>query len=83
LLPALAALRALRDKLISPPVAGAIVSFQIESLDGMGLPREVLATTVDERVAYTALAKAKKRFPNQKIVLRGQTISGARIDPAT
>jgi len=47
------------------------------------LPREVLATTVDERVTLTALAKPKKRFPNQKIVLRGQTISGDRIDPAT
>jgi hypothetical protein len=79
---ALAALRAHRDKLTSPPATEAIVSFQIEVLDSMGLPREVLGTATDERVAHTALAEAKKRFPRQKIVLRGKTSSGERIDPA-
>jgi hypothetical protein len=79
---ALAALRAYRDKLTSPPVSAAVVSFQIEALDGMGLPREVLAITIDERVARATLAKAKKRFPSQEIVLRGKTSSGERIDPA-
>jgi hypothetical protein len=80
---ALAALRAYRDKLISPPVTGAIISFQIEALDGMGLPREVLAITVDERITRSALAKAKKRFPAQKIVLRAKTSSGERITTET
>jgi hypothetical protein len=64
---ALAALRAYRDKLTSPRVTGAIVSFQIEALDGVGLPREVLATTVDEHLAHATLAKAKKQFRDQKL----------------
>jgi hypothetical protein len=78
----LAALRAYRDKLTAPPVTAAIVSFQIEARDGMGLPQEALATTVDERVACATLAKARKRFPGQEIVLRGKTSSGERIYPA-
>ncbi|WP_158813651.1 hypothetical protein [Methylocapsa sp. S129] len=78
---AVAALRAYCDKLLSPPATGAIVSFQIEALDGVGLPREALATTVDPRVARSAFARAKRRFPDQKIVLRGQTISGERVHP--
>jgi hypothetical protein len=78
----LAALRAYGDKLASSPHTGAIVSFQIEALDEMGLPREVLATTVDECLARSTLVKAKKRFRNQKIVLRAKTISGERINPA-
>jgi hypothetical protein len=76
----LAALRAYRDKLASPPAAGAIVGFQVEALDELGLPREVLVATVDEGVARSTLAKAKNQFPDQKIVLRARTISGERID---
>jgi hypothetical protein len=79
---ALAALRAHRDKLTSPPVTAAIVSFQIEAQDGMGLPREVLATTVDGHLARAMLAKATKRFHGQKVALRGKTSSGERIDLA-
>ena len=79
---ALVALRAYRDRLASPPATKAIPGFQIEALDNMGLPREVLATIVDERVAHTTLAEAKKRFPDRNIVLRGTTSNGERINPA-
>ena len=78
---ALAALRAYRDKVTPPLANAAITKFQIEVLDSMGLPQEVLATIVDERIARSALAEAKKRFPDRKIVLRGTTSNGERIDP--
>jgi hypothetical protein len=76
----LAALRAYLDKLASPSSTAAIVGFQVEALDELGLLREVLVATVDEGVARSTLAKAKNQFPNQKIVLRARTMSGERID---
>jgi hypothetical protein len=79
---ALAALRAYLDKLVSPSAFAPIASFQIETLDDMGLPGEVLATTVDEGVARSTLAKAKRRFPKQEIVMRAKTMTGKRINPA-
>jgi hypothetical protein len=78
---ALAALRAYLDKSASPPATTAIVSFQIEALDNIGLPFEVLATTGDKRIAHITLAKAKQRFPG-RIALRGKSRSGERIKPA-
>ncbi|WP_158816148.1 hypothetical protein [Methylocapsa sp. S129] len=78
----LTALRGCRGRLISPLTTEAIVSFQIETLDGMGLPGEVLAINVDERVARTAFAKAKTQFPDQKIMVWGKTSSGKRVHPA-
>jgi hypothetical protein len=78
---ALAALRASLEKRASPPAATAIISFQIEALDNIGLPLEVLATTGDKRIAHTTLATAKERFPNRMIALRGQARSGERIKP--
>jgi hypothetical protein len=78
---ALAALRAYLNEAASPRAATAIVSFQIEALDNMGLPLEVLATTVDERVAHATLAEAKQRFPGRTIALRGKSRSGERIKP--
>jgi hypothetical protein len=79
---ALAALRACLDKPVSPPATTAIVSFQIEALDNIGLPLEVLATTGDKRIAHTTLAKAKQRFPGRMIALWGKSRSGERIKPA-
>ena len=78
---ALAALRAYREKITSPSATEAIGTFQIEALDNMGLPQEVLAIIADERIARSALAEAKKQFPDRKIVLRGRTSSGKRINP--
>ena len=79
---ALAALRAYREKADSPAVTTAIVGFQIEALDSLGLPLKVLATTGDKRIAHTTLARAKQRFPGQMITLRGMFSSGERIKPA-
>jgi hypothetical protein len=76
---ALAALRACLEKPASRPVTTAIVSFQIEALDNIGLPAEVLATTGDKRIAHTTLARAKARFPDRMITLRGKSSSGERI----
>ena len=77
---ALAALRAYRDGRSPRPVTEAIVGFQVVAFDGMDLPSEVLASTADERIAHTTLAKAKRRFPDQKIVLRGKSRSGERVN---
>jgi hypothetical protein len=79
---ALAALRAYLDKPTSPPVTTTIVSFQIEALDNIGLPVEVLATTGDKRIAHTTLARAKQRFPDRMITLRGTSSRGERIRSA-
>jgi hypothetical protein len=78
---ALAALRAYLVKPTSPPATTAIVSFQIEALDNIGLPLKVLATTYDKRIAHATLAKAKQRFPGRMIALRGKSRSGERIKP--
>jgi hypothetical protein len=78
---ALVALRAYIDRLVSPPGAEAIVRYQIEVFDNLDLPQEIIATTVDERLARATLAKAKKSFPGQNIVLRGKTNAGKRISP--
>ena len=79
---ALVALRAYCDRTAPRLATEAIASFQIEAFDGMDLPQEVLAITINERLAHTILAKAKKRFPGRIIVLRGKTSSGERIIPA-
>jgi hypothetical protein len=76
---ALAALRAYLDKPASRPVTTAIVSFQIEALDNIGLPLEVLAVAGDERIAHTTLARTKELFPSRMITLRGKFSSGERI----
>ena len=78
----LAALRAYLDKPTSPPATRSIVSFQIEALDNIGLPLEVLATTGDKRIAHATLAKAKECFPDRMITLRGKSSRGERIKPA-
>jgi hypothetical protein len=78
----LAALRAYRDKRAAPSTTAAIVEFQIEALDKFELPRQVLATTIDEAVARSTLANAEKRFPNQRIVLRARTSTGERVNPS-
>ena len=57
-----AALRAYLGKHAAPPGTTMIVSFQIEALDNIGLPVEVLATTGEKRIARTTLATAKERF---------------------
>ena len=54
--------------------------FQIEAQDGVGLTKEVLAITIDERVARATLASARRRFPGQEIVLRAKTNSGERVN---
>ena len=79
---ALAALRACLEKSAAPPVTTMIVSFQIEALDNIGLPVKVLATTGDIRIARATLARAKERFPDRMITLRGKSSSGERIRSA-
>ena len=78
---ALAALRAYLEKPAAPGTT-TIVSFQIEALDDIGLPVEVLATTGDKRIARTTLARAKERFPDRMITLRGKSSGGERIRSA-
>jgi hypothetical protein len=78
---ALAALRAYRREPVPRRATDAAVSFQIETLDELNLPRKMLAITFDERVAHAGLAVAKKQFPDNNIVLRGTTSSGERIAP--
>ena len=73
---ALAALRAYRGGLVSLRTGESLEGFQIEAIDDLDLPREVLAATPDESIARAALAEAKKRFPTRNIVLRGATSSG-------
>jgi hypothetical protein len=76
----LTALRAYLEKPAAPGTT-TIVSFQIEALDNIGLPVEVLATAGDKRIARTTLARAKQRFPDRMITLRGKSRSGERIEP--
>jgi hypothetical protein len=78
---ALAALRAYPRARAPRRAADAVVSFQIESLDDLNLPRKVLAIVFDESVAHAGLAVAKKQFSDKSIVLRGTTSSGERIAP--
>jgi hypothetical protein len=73
---ALAALRAYRGGLVALRSGESLEGFQIEAIDDLDLPREVLAATPDESIARAALAEAKKRFPDRNIVLRGATSSG-------
>jgi hypothetical protein len=78
---AFAALRAYLEKPAAPPGTITIVSFQVEALNNIGLPVEVLATTGDKRIAHTTLESAKERFPGRMIALRGKSSSGERIKP--
>jgi hypothetical protein len=78
---ALAALRAYPRARVPRRAADAVVSFQIETLDDLNLPRKMLAIVFDESVAHAGLAVAKKQFSDKSIVLRGTTSSGERIAP--
>jgi hypothetical protein len=78
---ALAALRVYRSGPVALRPAEAVDSFQIEAIDDLNLPREVLAIASDQSIAHAALAQAKKQFPARNIVLRGTTSSGKIVAP--
>jgi hypothetical protein len=71
----LAALRVYRGRRVARPSDKARDGLQIEAVDELNLPLEVLAATPDENIAHAILMAAKKRFPARNIVLRGATVS--------
>jgi hypothetical protein len=73
---ALTVIRAHRRELVAP--AETPEGFQVEAIDDLNMPGEVLAITPDENIAHAALAQAKRRFPARNIVLRGRRLARAR-----
>src|ERR1700722_20344753 len=67
---ALTAIHAHRRGLVMP--AETPKGFQVEAINDLNLPREVLAITSDENIAHAALAQAKRHFPARTIVLKGR-----------
>jgi hypothetical protein len=72
---ALAALRACRDKRPFPRGQDSPELFQIELVDSLGSPGQVLAVIRDAVTARAAFEAAQKQNPNRTIVLRRPRMS--------